>query len=45
MGGNGAYPTYDFIVVGEVGFAVLAAVDSFGVQIDVVGETHLAREW
>lgn len=32
---------YDFIVVCEVGFAVFAAVDSFGGQVDVVGEAHV----
>ena len=40
-----AHPTYDFIVVGEVRFAVFAAVDAFGVEVDVVGKAHLGREW
>lgn len=35
------YARYDFIVVCEVGFAVFAAVDSFGGQVDVVGEAHV----
>lgn len=33
-------PTYDFIVVGEVSLAVFAAVDAFGVEVDIVGEAH-----
>lgn len=40
-----AYPTYDLIVVGEMGLAVFAAVDAFGVEVNVVGEAHLGEEW
>ena len=40
-----AYPTYDLIVVGEVGLAVLAAIDLLGVEVDVVGEAHPGCRW
>lgn len=33
--------TNDFVVVREMGLAVLAAVYLFGVEVDVVGEAHL----
>lgn len=36
-----AYPTYYLVVVGQVGFAVLAAVDFLCVEVDVVCEAHL----
>ena len=39
-GGLRAYAADDLVVVGEVGFAVFAAVDAFGVEVDVVGEAH-----
>ena len=32
------YSTYDLIVIGEMGFAVLAAVDLLRVEVYVVGE-------
>jgi len=35
------YSTDDLVMVGEVRFAVLAAVDALGVEVDVVGEAHL----
>jgi hypothetical protein len=38
-----AYPTYDLVVIGQVGLAGLAAVDAFGVEVDVVGEAHLCQ--
>ena len=38
-----AYPADDLIVVGEVGLAVLAAVDALGVEVDVVGQAHLGQ--
>jgi hypothetical protein len=34
------YAADDLVVVGQVGFAVFAAVDAFAVQVDVVGEAH-----
>ena len=37
------YTADDFVVVGQVSLAVLAAVDALGVQVDVVGEAHLAK--
>lgn len=36
------YTADDLVVVGEVRLAVLAAIDALGVQVDVVGEAHLA---
>lgn len=33
----------DLVVVGQVSLAVLAAVNALGVQVDVVGEAHLAK--
>ena len=39
------YPTYDLVMVSEVGFAVLAAVDFLGIEVDVVGEAHSCRGW
>lgn len=35
-----AYPADDVIVIGEVGFALLAAKDFAAVEVDVVGESH-----
>lgn len=35
------HSTYDLIMVGQVCFAVLAAVYLLGVEVDVVGEAHL----
>lgn len=35
------YTADDLIMVGEMGLAVLAAVDALGVEVDVVGEAHL----
>jgi hypothetical protein len=35
------YTADDLVVVGEMRLAVLAAVDALGVEVDVVGETHL----
>lgn len=37
------YTADDLVVVGQVSLAVLAAVDALGVQVDVVGEAHLAK--
>ena len=34
------YATDNGVMVGEVGLAVLAAVDAVGVEVDVVGEPH-----
>ena len=42
-GEEGAYAGDDLVVVCEVGFAVFAAVDFFGVEVDVVGEAHLVQ--
>ena len=39
------YPTYDLVMVGQVGFAILAAVDLLCIEVDVVGEAHLAHGW
>lgn len=39
------YPADDGVVVGEVGLAVLAAVDLVGVQVDVVGQPHRCAGW
>lgn len=39
------YTADDLVVVGQVSLAVLAAVDALGVQVDVVGEAHLAKGW
>jgi hypothetical protein len=36
-----AYSAYDVVMVGEVSFASLAAVDSGGVEVDVVRQPHL----
>jgi len=33
-------PTDDIIMIGEVGFAILAAIDLVGVQVDVVCQPH-----
>ena len=41
VGLRDTYPTYDGIVVCEMGLAVLAAVDLARVEVDVVGEPHL----
>lgn len=38
--GKRTHSTDDLLVVCEMCFAVLAAVDSFGVEVDVVGEAH-----
>lgn len=35
------YTADDLVVVREVRLAVLAAVDAFGVEVDVVSEAHL----
>jgi hypothetical protein len=40
---NVTYTADDLIVVGQVSLAVLAAVDALGVEVDVVGEAHLAE--
>lgn len=45
MGWDGAYAGDYLIVVCEVGFAVFAAVDFLGVEVDVVGEAHLGRRF
>jgi len=49
IGKGKAYPTYDSIVAGEMGLAVLAAEDLVGVEVDVVCEPHPGRlgaaEW
>jgi hypothetical protein len=37
------YTADNLIVVGQVGLAVLAAVNALGVEVDVVGEAHLAK--
>jgi hypothetical protein len=37
------YTADDLVVVGQVSLAVLAAVNALGVQVDVVGEAHLAK--
>jgi hypothetical protein len=37
------YTADDLIMVGQVSLAVLAAVDALGVEVDVVGEAHLAE--
>ena len=37
------YTADDLVVIGQVSLAVLAAVDALGVQVDVVGEAHLAK--
>ena len=37
------YTADDLVVIGQVSLAVLAAVDTLGVQVDVVGEAHLAK--
>jgi hypothetical protein len=34
------YPAYDIVVVGQMSFAVFAAVDFVAVEIDVICETH-----
>jgi hypothetical protein len=39
--GSGTYSRNDILVVREVGFAVLAAIDLGAVQVDIVGEAHL----
>jgi hypothetical protein len=36
----GTYPADDVVMVGEVRLALAAAVDTVGVEIDVVGKTH-----
>ena len=41
---EGTYPAYDLVVVGEVRLACFAAVDAFGVEVDVVGEAHAGFE-
>ena len=43
IGDGKAYPTYDGIVAGEVGLAILAAEDLIGVEVDVVCEPHPGR--
>jgi hypothetical protein len=46
VGKRRAYAGYDLVVVGEVRFAGFAAVDLFGVEVDVVGEAHGGlRSW
>jgi hypothetical protein len=35
------YTADDLVVVGKMSLAVLAAIDTLGIEIDVVGETHL----
>lgn len=35
------YTADDLVMVGQMGLAVLAAVDAFAIQVDVVGEAHL----
>lgn len=37
------YTADDLVVIGQVSLAVLAAVDALGVQVDVIGEAHLAN--
>lgn len=34
------YAAYDILVVRQVSFAVLAAIDLMAVQIDIICETH-----
>lgn len=36
------YTADDLVVIGEMSLAVLAAIDALGVEVDVVGEAHLA---
>lgn len=43
IGEERAYPTYDGIVAGEMGLAVLATEDLVGVEVDVVCEPHPGR--
>ena len=40
-----SYPTYDLVMVGQVGFAILATIYLLCVEVDVVGEDHLVRKW
>ena len=35
------YPADDLVMVGQMGLAVLAAIDAFAVEVYVVGEAHL----
>jgi hypothetical protein len=37
---NDTHATDDVFVVGEMGFAVLAAIDLIAREIDVIGQTH-----
>ena len=43
-GGVRTHPTYNLVMVGKMGLALLAPVDLLGVEVDVVGEAH-ASSW
>jgi hypothetical protein len=43
-GRRGTYPADDVVVVGKMGFAVLAAVYFIGVEIDIVCQPHFGGQ-
>ena len=45
LNADGTHPTYDLVVICEVGLAVLATVDFTAVEVDIVGEAHLECRW